>query len=724
MDWAESEEIMEIYLAEVDGRGASLQEGARALIDGTIDPARHEDLVRDAHTLKGNSRMIGRKEAGEAAEALEAAWSNVQAHRAGRLPVLGTAMLDLTRLLCAAARQASPGPELAAATDRLRALVAGDDSQDVPAGPTSESDIPAESLLTENGASGPVIFDPPVTVRVSPPSPPPVIEMLRPREPRRAEPEADSTEVTLGGLLPSLQSDLESAVMRVDTSDLYAMINRVVEIGIELTSLDDLAVVSFGNDPARLLGAWRAQIKRLAQELGELQSAAVGLVNVPLAEAIETFPQFVRFLGRRLGKEVRLETVGVDLSVDRQIIDLLREPLRHLIVNAVDHGIETPEERAAAGKPPTGTVRMVAEIEDDRLLLAVSDDGRGIDFEAVRTRAEMDGLPTSPSELRSHLLRPGFTTVEGLTDFSGTGEGLALLADAVDKVSGSVMIHSLNGGGTAVMLDLPASLVLQRIVTVVAADQVVGLSEAAVIDVVDTIGSHVRESSHGPELVYEGERLPLVWLAEVLGSAADHSEESALILSTRSGSVAVAVADIVGQRRLAVKGLGPILEGAPLIAGAAFLGGGQVLVVVDHNHLGSVGRTRDEHPSDRRRVLVVDDSAGVRQLIGATLRGNGFEVGVAADAAEAIGVLTSSTYDALVVDYSMPGSNGAQLVKRLRTAGITLPVVMVSGVAEEGEKAAAWEAGVDAYLDKYDLRQGALTESLRRLLDERTPRAT
>ncbi|MDH4116227.1 MAG: response regulator [Acidimicrobiia bacterium] len=683
MDWADSEELMEIYLHEVDQRSESLTEGATALANGTLDSARHEELVRDAHTLKGSSHMVGKPEVGEAAAVLERAWKHVRQASKTNLPVLGSAMLEATRAMHTAAREREPGPVLHDASRRLSKLLE-DESSEPPQGPpvTSESDIPVNELV-----STPV--------------------------------EHDSGANTLGGLLPSLEADLEGAVMRVDTGDLYTLINRIVEIGIEVQSLDDLALVSFGDEGGMLEG-WQSQISRMVRELGDLQRTAVSLVNVPLAEAIETFPQFVRFLGRRLNKSVRLDISGADVHIDRQIVDLMREPLRHLIVNAVDHGLETEEERAAAGKPARGTVSLNARIEDDRLIVSVSDDGRGVDWEAVSNRARHEGLPTSVSELRSHLLRSGFTTEPVVSDFSGTGEGLALLADAVDKVSGSVMITSEEGRGTTVMVDLPVSLVLQRIVTVASGSQVLGLAEAAVIDTVPITEGSIAATSAGKELVFDDERIPYLSLAAAVGLGDDENDRDALILSTRSGLVATGVGEILGSRNVAVKGVGPILEDSDHIAGAAFLGGGQVLVIADHHHLGALARRGPLAPAARPVVLAVDDSAGVRQLIAATLRGNGFEVEVAGNGDEARTMLFAGHFDALVVDYSMPGSNGAELVASIRSAGATLPIVMVSGVAEPEDKAAAWQAGVDAYLNKYDLRRGALTESIRRLLAERS----
>jgi CheY-like chemotaxis protein len=180
--------------------------------------------------------------------------------------------------------------------------------------------------------------------------------------------------------------------------------------------------------------------------------------------------------------------------------------------------------------------------------------------------------------------------------------------------------------------------------------------------------------------------------------------------------VAVTVSEIIDRRRVAVKNLGPIIEGTGAIKGAAQLGGGQVLVVLDPDFLGMVARHRPHLVDDKPRVLVVDDSAGVRQLLSATLNGAGFDVEVASGAREAMLAMARDAFSAMVVDYSMPRSNGVELVRAMRAADVRIPIVMVSGVATQEEKDAAWAVGVDAYLDKFDLRQGVLTKTLRQLI--------
>ncbi len=220
-------------------------------------------------------------------------------------------------------------------------------------------------------------------------------------------------------------------------------------------------------------------------------------------------------------------------------------------------------------------------------------------------------------------------------------------------------------------------------------------------------------------VAFRGENIPVIDLGRFVGMPNSGLERDGLIVSTRSGLIAVTVDEVVDQRRVAVKSLGPILEGAGHLTGAAFLGGGEVLVVVDHNHLGETARQPTPDSGLRQRLLVVDDSAGVRRLLAATLASCGYDVVVAASARDAVVEMADKKFDALIVDYSMPQSSGIQLVRALRSSGVKIPMVMVSAVATEEEKAAAARAGVDAYLDKFDLRRGVLVGTVRRLLEDR-----
>lgn len=687
MDWAESQDLIDIFLAEVDERATRLIAGAAELRAGQLVSAQPDDLTRDAHTLKGSSNMLGKVDLGSAAGALEKTWRAITQGELVPTPATVDAMGALSRLVLDAARDDQAREQLAGATARLAATL------EASAPPTPHPTGQDGPIEESNFVDDPVENEAPV--------------------------ETAHGSANLGGLLATVRDELSSAVTRVDTGDLYRLINRAVDIGLDTEALADLTHVAFeGADPVKLLAAWRTQLERLSADVTELQEWAVSLANVPLRDATESYPQFVRFLGRRLGREVRFDIQGGDLLIDRQIVDLIREPLRHLIVNAVDHGIEPTRRRVELGKSPTGTVRLDAEVVEDRLVVAVSDDGAGIDWDGVAASAEARGLGRTRSELEAHLFRPGFTTITEPNEFSGSGEGLSLVADSADRVGGTVSVESSPGVGSRFTMDLPVSLVVQNIVIVASGDQFFGIAEPAVAATAALESSTVQAGERGREIMFRGEPVPIVSFSRSLSLPASDRELEVLFLRSRSGYVAVSVDEIIDRRRVAVKSLGPILEDADHLVGAAFLGGGEVLVMIDHNHLGGEARRPEAQHGTRPRVLVVDDSAGVRQIISATLRGRGFDVTVAPGAREAVEEMSRAEYDALVVDYSMPRSNGVELVRALRHNGVSQPVVMVSAVADEDDKAQAWEAGVDAYLDKYDIRQGALVAALRRLLEE------
>lgn len=651
-------ELTRIFREELEERSRRLVMGARELLAGRLSLEEVSDLVRDAHTIKGSAGLLGRDTISQAGAALERLWRRV---------LDGETPSDATIVAMEATAGRLPG-----------AFESGDDA------------ALSEAVARMEGSAAAAT---------------PELRALRPPD------------ASLGGLLTSMTGAVLGDATRVDTAHLYQLINRIVEVALDVDALADLSLVSIeGADPAVFRKTFRKQLQKLSESIQDVQNQAVALANVPFADAVATFPQFVRYLGRRMGKDVRIEIDGLDIQIDRQIVDLIREPLRHLLVNAVDHGIEPPDERVALGKPATGTIKVSAVVEDLRVEVSISDDGAGIDWDRVAEVADEKGIPVMPPDLSPILFHYGFTTRTERTEFSGDGDGLPLAREAVEKVRGAIHISSQRGVGTTATMVLPLSLVLQNVVVVAVGDQFWGIPEAAVEASMPLPAAELTMNGVGKTVSFRSTSIPCISLAVAVGAEQPDDESELLIVSTRAGLVAVTVSEIVDRRRVAVKSLGPILEGASHVTGAAMLGGGQVLVVLDPNFLGVVARQRPRALSDRPRVLVVDDSAGVRQLLSATLAGAGFDVEVAAGAREAVLAMATSGFDALVVDYSMPRSNGVELVRAMRAAEIRVPIVMVSGVATEEEKRAAWDAGVDAYLDKFDLRQGVLTQTLRRLL--------
>ena len=657
-------ELTRIFRDELEERSSRLVAGARGLRDRTLAASSIPDLVRDAHTIKGSAGLLAHDVLREVAGRLEQLWKK-------------------------AAEGHTPDPEVTVAMEAAagRLLGALDDDD------WTELTELGEKLVAGMAQA------------------PDLAEVTSLRQPEPGD---------LGGLLSSVSESLLGGVTRVDTADLYRLINRVVEVSLDADALADLALVSVeGSDQIVVRRTWRSQLEKLSDSMADIQEQAAALANVPFSDATAAFPQFVRYLGRQTGKDVRFELVGDDVHLDRQIVDLLREPLRHLLVNAVDHGIEPSEVRLAAGKSATGTVQVRSVLVGESVEISVIDDGAGIDWDSVVEKALEDGLPFVRTDLVPVLFRPGFTTAATVTDFSGSGEGLAAARDAVEQVHGVLRIESKSGQGTRATLTVPMSMVLQNVVVVATNGDFWGLPETFVEASMPLSKAEIHATKSGRMVRFESDAIPCVSLAEAVGHNGSAEESELLVIGTRYGPVAITVSELVDRRRVAVRNLGPIIEGPGHITGAALLGGGEVLMVLDPNFLGLLARQRPREVGSRPRVLVVDDSAGVRQLLSATLNGAGFEVEVAGGAREAVLAISDNDFDALVVDYSMPRSNGVELVRALRASEVKVPIVMVSGVATEKEKQAAREVGVDAYLDKFDLRQGVLTATLRRLIASR-----
>ena len=708
MELGNDAELLTIFREEVTQRSANLVQGATAMSVGQLDTERLSALFRDAHTIKGSSRVMGFVDMGEAARVLEAVWRDISEGVLQPSAELGDLLRVVAGEFGGAVEMGSEGHPagLRTAVETLERFLG---AREAPPTRTTPSHARVEPARMAPG--------------------PPLAPPMRPGS--SPIPEVGNPELLdLGGLLSSVESGLVGPATRVETTRLYRLINRVAEVRLDAAALAGaveglrFAVSSNPREVASLAASWESAVETLDLAVEDLQTRALQLVAAPLSEITDSFHQFVRYLSRRTGKQVRLELAGDDVEIDRQIIEHLREPLRHLLVNAVDHGIETPEDREAAGKPATATVAVRAQVSKNSLVVTVEDDGRGIDWEAVRESAWERGLATdgqapSESDLTRLLYGGGFSTSVETTDLSGDGAGLALVAETAEMLNGGITLESRPGHGTSVMLTLPASWALQDMLLLEAEERRWGIPAAAVVAAFALSGAEVRPGKDRMELVHGDQRLPISSFASAVGLPETEPVNEVIVLATRSGLVAVTVPRIIARRRVAVKGLGPVLAGVPHLTGAAVLGGGEVVVVIEPNRLGDRVRSLPTPMASRPRVLVVDDSRGVRQLVGSVLTGQGFETLVAGNVAEGLAKLRSESFDALVVDYAMPGSDGVELVQAVRNILPSLPVVMVSAIANESDQARAWSAGVDAYLDKADLRQGLLATTLHSLLEMR-----
>lgn len=469
----------------------------------------------------------------------------------------------------------------------------------------------------------------------------------------------------------------------------------------------------------------------------------------PFHEGLGALPRLVRDLAASLGKQVRLEIVGRTTLVDRDILRRLEAPLTHAVRNAIDHGLETPDQRRAAGKPDQGLLRLEASHRGGMLSITVRDDGAGVDHDAVLRRARERGLladreqELNEPDLLALLLRPGFSTAPELTELSGRGVGLDVVETMAREVGGSLRLSSTPGAGTALHLQLPLTLSVVRTLLVQIGAEPYAVPLARLDQIVAVPLADIQHHEGRASLLLDGRAIGLLQSQPLLGRPCPPRLTDPLpvmVISEEGQSYGVAVERFLGEQDLVVRPLDPRLGDVPCIASAALMGDGAPILVLD---VGALLRRLEERfnnglpiplplpaegPSPApvaapapggQRVLVVDDSRMVRESLGRTLGGRGYRVEKAADGEEALELLQRLGVDLVVSDVEMPRLDGFGLVRRLRSLGqplASLPVLIVSSRDREDDRLAGLQAGADRYLPKAGFSDALLLEAVQDLI--------
>jgi two-component system chemotaxis sensor kinase CheA len=382
--------------------------------------------------------------------------------------------------------------------------------------------------------------------------------------------------------------------LKVDPAKVDQLMNLVGEMVVAKNSLPYLASRAeneFGiRELAHQIKTQYAVINRIVEEM---QDAVMKLRMIPLSLILQRFPRMVRDLSRKLGKKVELVLEGGETEVDKNIVDAIAEPLVHLIRNSLDHGIEMPDERAAAGKSACGRIVVKCKQESDGVVIEVTDDGRGIDPFLIKRRAHERGLISgetmermSDQDAINLIFAPGFSTAQDVSDISGRGVGMDVVRSAVERIGGYVKVTSEKGKGTGVILRLPFSMAVTKVMMVRSDSQVFGVPMEQVLETVRIPISNINSFKRNRSAVLRGRIVPLLALNELLGIpsepvASENGELAALIIRSREEKVGLLVDDFDGVQEVILKPLPGDLARISCYAGTAILGDGSVLLVIN-----------------------------------------------------------------------------------------------------------------------------------------------
>ena len=574
----------------------------------------------------------------------------------------------------------------------------------------------------------PSISPPPVAAARVIPTPPPVAAApLTPTPPPAAPPPAAPPSTpTAAAPKPAGQVDrkhLDAATLEVPVARIDEL-NRLVG---EASAAQLRVGHAFGSE-LHLDPDGVTEYRELTKVINQLQEVTERTRMVPVGTLEPILHRTVRDSARAGGKNVRWEVIGEDIEVDRGVLEELVSPLLHLVRNSVGHGVELPADRVAAGKPEQAVVRLHAMQVGSKVVIAISDDGGGINVAAVRAAAAKSGVDVgglTEAEALHLIFRSGVSTAKVLTEESGRGVGLDVVATAVAAVHGEIEVLNHPGAGAEFRIVVPITLTVVPCLIVSIAGQSFALPLHRIIRMLEA--QHVQLVSGRNLAVIDGLAVPVSNLATLLGlPAADGGPW--VLLGTTSSSHAFQVETVLQKRDVVVRGLTGRLRGLTAVSGASIEPNGSILLVLDVTSLiersAAIAETavsvfeKPAGPARQLSVMVVDDALMVRELQRSILERGGYAVRTASDGAEALAMLAEQPADLVVTDLEMPNVDGFVLTSSIRAHPrlANIPVLIVSSRASEEDHQRGLDAGADGYIVKTSFDEAGLLSAVSRLL--------
>jgi two-component system chemotaxis sensor kinase CheA len=678
-----AERVRQLFAQEAEVRLAELGKLLLQLEQNVDDETLVRSIFRELHTLKGSSAVAGLDEVSGVAHHLEELVEDV---RTERRPITA----EVIDTLLQGADQLS--------TAISRAQIDSPDEETAPVAPT-----PPNGAQTQHppGAKPPAAHAAVAPVDLTP-APSSV-----PTSPRHSEASG------AGVIMVPIERLEELTRLVGETASAHLRIGRMLKDRFKI-------------DPATC-----TEFNELSRSLNDLHDRAVRTQMVPVSTITDQLHRAVRDLSRAQGKDILWETQGTDTELDRGVLHRLSDSLTHLVRNAVDHGIESRSERERAGKQPQATLRLHAMQLGSEVIIAVADDGRGIDVESVKREASRQGLDTeemTDEELLGLTFQPGLSTAPFVTDVSGRGIGLDVVRTNVEAAHGRVEVRSQRDIGTEFRIIVPITVAVLRCLLVDAGGQRFALPFHRVLLSQAHEPSKVAQAEGRPVVWVEGHPVPVHALSETLGLTGEPPFGPVVVLADASRRHAFRIDRLIGQRDVVIKALNPLLPHLPAVAGASVEPDGSILVVLDPPGLiqraRQSGRTNGlktpmEGPSTHRRsILVVDDALTVRELQRSILERAGFDVRVATDGHHALSRLAEERSDLVLTDIEMPNMDGFALTEAIRAHPTlaNIPVLILSSRSSDADRQRGLDAGADGYITKRSFDEASLLTAVNRLL--------
>ncbi len=760
----EDEELRSLYKEASADHIQKIESGLLDLEKNPLDQAKLEQLLRETHSLKGDSRMLGVKDAETLTHQLEDILGMVKRGERVLTPPVFECLyqgLDAVRKI---AHEAVTGQSAGVSVFHVLAQLMGADS--VEALPDNKEAVAQSNAATSAQAT---VEQPLVTNDAPQASEPPAADALA----LGRDYQIDTIRVESQKLDKLLTQASELVVTKGHIGDRVTEIDRIIalweqwnreafasrltydelERRLQTTELQPLQnFYNLVETRLEQLGALLARLRTTSYEdnakletvANELESGIHSLRLLPFSTIFNLFPRSVRDIAKQQGKEVNLVLEGADTSVDKRILEEMKDPLLHLLRNAIDHGIETPTERQSMGKPPVATIRLRGYQVGSTVSIEVTDDGRGLDVEAIKGAAVRRGIRTekelaemSTAEIQALIFAPGFSTRTAVTEISGRGVGLDVVRANVERLKGNIQVEFTPRQGCLFRITLSSSLATTDALIVQISQHPYAIPVGFVEAMQLVSPQEVFATGGSQTLPFQGESITVAWLADLLGlpvkaptsTKALHAASKTIpciILRIGSERLALLVDSILEQQNIVLKPQSLLLKRVRNISGATILGTGDVCMVLNPPDLFKSARKAiasvtvkelTEQAQVKQKILLVEDSIPIRTQMKRILESAGYEVTAAVDGEDGFNKLRAGSFKAVVSDVQMPNLDGLGLTAKIRQFQEykQLPVILVTTLASQEDKDQGHQAGASAYITKGDFEQGVLLDTLRRL---------
>lgn len=472
--------------------------------------------------------------------------------------------------------------------------------------------------------------------------------------------------------------------------------------------------------------------------IDEMESMVKNIRVLPISTVFNSFSRMVRDIANEKGKDIDFEIEGKDTCADKKIIEEIKTPLIHILRNAIDHGIETKDERIASGKSPVGKILLSAKQDDNKVIIDVVDDGHGFNLEKIKDRAVSRGFLTqedidsmTDEAIMNIIFWPGFTTGDSITSISGRGIGLDVVKTKISQLNGKVKVISEFGKGSCVHIEIPVTLTTLRVFLVKISEQTFAIPIQVITTFILKKQSEIKTNNGNCSIAYNGKIIPLYYLSDILKlkPIPRGEKETILIIETDEKTIGLVVDKLLGDQDILQKKLSPPLYKVKNISGITNLASGELCLILnmqdimhyDFNKAMTSANAPALLPSDilaYKRILVVDDSVTTRIMIKNILLNSGYMVDAALDVEEAMVKLKLNHYDLIITDITMPKIDGYEFIDQLKTDEMymDIPIIVMSSISKDAAVKKLAHYKVDYYISKDNFNQAELSQQVKKIL--------